>query len=257
MGRDIKVPRESTSLLNRSNRAYFAKNTLMNTAFRNGLTLLAATITLLGAPALRAQTLSFNVDINTATLDAQDGANAPFYIDFVMDYGNSSLASNTTTLSNFVLTGGTAGTATTSGGASGSIASTVSLTASSAHPASELYQEFSSGVTNISFTALVTETGPDPGAGKPTEFAATIFDSSVGAPAPIYTTAPDTASLLILNLSSSNTVSSVGAYTSVSSADGNTPVTGVTASITAIPEPSTTAAMFALCARRFGRLGAV
>jgi hypothetical protein len=252
-------------ILDRAYRAYLARHTLMNTAFKNSLTLLAAALALLGAPALRAQVLTFNVDINTATLAAQDGANAPFYLDFSMVYGGDvSLASNTATLSNFALTGGTAlGSAVTSGTASGNITSTAALTASSTHPSSVLYQEFSSGVTNISFTASVTETGPD--VGTPTVFSTAILDNSLGSPPQqLYTTAPDTESLVLLNLNSANTLSNVGTYTSISSADGNTPVTGVTASVTAIPEPSTTAAivgaaavLFALCARRFNRLGAV
>jgi hypothetical protein len=237
----------------------------MNTALRNSLTLLTAAVALLAAPALRAQVLTFNVDISTAALAAQDGANAPFDLDFIMDYGNSSLASNTTTLSNFVLTGGTAvGSAVVaSGTASGSLGSTISLTASSAHPDSEIYQGFSSGVSNISFTASVTETGPNTGLTQ-SDFKAAILDNSLTFPAQLYTTAPDTASLVYLTLNASNTLSNVGAYTSTASADGNTAVTGVTASITAIPEPSTTAAiigcaavMFALFARRFRLLPGV
>ncbi len=228
----------------------------MNTAIRRFA--VVAALGLLGSPVVRAQTLSFLVDINTATLAAQDSANAPFYLDFDFNYGNSSLASNTVTLSNFTLTGGAAvGSAVTSGSAAGSIGSTVTLTASSAHPANELYQQFSASTTDIQFKASVTETGPD--IGTPTEFAASILDNSLGVPAQLFTTAPDTASLLTLNLNSANTIGNVDAYSSVSSADGNTPVTGVTTSITPIPEPSATAAMLgglaallALGARRLG-----
>ncbi|MGA3008164.1 MAG: PEP-CTERM sorting domain-containing protein [Opitutaceae bacterium] len=212
----------------------------MNTALKNSFPLLALVIALLGTPALRSQTLTFTVDLNTAALSA-DSANAPFYLDFTMDYGNSALASNTATLSSFVLTGGTAvGSATTSGSATGSLGTTVALTANSTHPESEFYQQFSSGVTNITFNATVTETGPD--VGTPTEFTASILDSSLGFPAQLFTTAPDTGSLVTLDLNASNTQADVGAFSSLSSADGLTAVTGVTASL--IPEPSTTAAMF-------------
>ncbi|HTB80865.1 MAG TPA: hypothetical protein VK717_08255 [Opitutaceae bacterium] len=225
----------------------------MNTALKNSLLLLASAIALLSASALRAQSLTFAVDLNTASLSALDGANAPFYLDFTLSYGNSALASNTATLSGFSLTGGTAlGSPVITGMASGNLGSTVSLTASSSHTFSELYQQFSSGVTDIKFNATVTETGPD--VGIPTEFAVSIFDSSLGFPAPVYTTAPDTASLVTLNLSTSNTISNVNTYAIVSSADGNT----------TIPEPATTTAifgcaglMFVFCARRFGLLGAV
>jgi hypothetical protein len=211
---------------------------------KNALSKIAvvAALALLGSPAMRAQTLSFVVDINTAGLAAQDGANAPFYLDFDFNYGNSSLATNTATLSGFTLSGGSAvGSTTTTGSATGNLGSTVTLTASSANPTNELYQQFTAGTTNIQFTASITEHGPDIGA--PTEFATSILDNSLGIPAQLFTTAPDTASLVTLTLNSANTISNVNAYTSVSSADGNTPVSGVTASITAIPEPPTTAAL--------------
>ncbi len=234
----------------------------MNTAIRNCFTLGAAAIALVGGPSLRAQTLTFDVDINTSALAAQDGANAPFDLDFQLNYGNSSLASNTATISNFVLTGGSAvGSAVTTGAATGNIGSTVSLTASSAHFTNELYQQFAPGVTNIQFTASITEKGPD--VGIPTAFTVAILDNSLTFPAQLFTNAPDTASLVLLSLNSANTLSNVGAYSSTSSADGNTAVTGVTASITPIPEPSTTAAlfggialMFVVSARRLGLLKA-
>jgi hypothetical protein len=137
----------------------------------------------------------------------------------------------------------------------------VSLLANSTHSFSDFYQQFSAGTTDIKFTATVTEPGPDVGA--PTEFAATILDNSLGSPAQLFTTAPDTLSLVTLNLSSSNTIDNVKTYSAFASADGNTNVTGVVA-LVAIPEPSTTVAifggvvmMFAFCARRFGRLQTV
>lgn len=230
-------------------------------ALKHSLTLTASAFALYALPAIHAQTLTFNVDINTAALQAQDGANGPFDLDFQLNYGNSSLAASTATLSNFVLTGGSAtGSAVATGSATGSLNSgSVALTANSAHTNNELYQQFTSGVTDIQFTATVTETGPD--IGTPTSFTTAILDNSLGSPAQLYTTAPDTASLVTLSLNSANTLSNVGAYTSTFSADGNTPVTGVTASISAIPEPSTTAAiiggaalLIAFYARRSGKL---
>ncbi len=217
--------------------------------------LLALASALFSVPAIQAQTLVFNVDINTTGLSAAS-ADAPFYLDFTMAYGNSSLASNTATLSNFSFTGGSAvGSAVTSGAASGSFASTVALTASSANPMSELYQQFDASVTDIRFQVSITEVGPNP-QGTPSEFTASILDSSLGFPAQIFTNAPDTASLVTLDLSASNTGSSVNYYAGVSSADG---VTGLS-SVAAVPEPSTTAAILG-CAgvivaagvRRFAR----
>jgi hypothetical protein len=231
----------------------------MNTAVKNNLALLASVVALFGAPALRAQSLVFNVNLNTASLGAQDGANAPFYLDFQETYGNTPEPANTVTHSNFQFTGGSAvGSATTTGTASGSLTSGVSLTASASTPFSELFQQFSAGTTDIRFTATVAEAGPV--IGVPTEFTTAILDNSLGSPAPLYTTASDTESLVTLNLSPSNTLANVGFFSSTNSADGLTTVTGVSA--TAIPEPSTTAAvagclalLFAFHSRRLGNLG--
>lgn len=233
----------------------------MNLHINKSLLLLAGAVALLSAPALRSQTLTFDVNINTAGLSAE-AADAPFYLDFQLLYGNSALASNTATLSNFVLTSGSAsGSAVTSGSATGSLASSVVLTANSTHTDSELYQQFSSGTTNINFKAVVTETGPD--VGTPTEFAAAIFDSAGGSIAPLYTTASDGQSLVTLNLSSSNTLAAVQAFSATNSSDDTIALTGVAATISAIPEPSTTAALlgaaalvFAFCSRRLGLLRA-
>lgn len=229
----------------------------MKTLLKNTFALFATAIALLSAPAMRAQVLTFNVDIATAGLSA-DSANAPFNLDFNLHYGNSALASNTVVLSNFSFTGGSAlGSPVLGGSATGSLGSSVSLLANSTHAFSDFYQQFSAGTTDIKFTATVTEPGPD--VGIPTEFTAAIFDNSLGSPAQLFTTAPDTLSLVTLNLSSSNTIANVKTYSAFASADGNTALSGVQA-LAAIPEPSTTAAlfggvvlMFSFCVRRFGR----
>ncbi len=232
----------------------------MKIALPNRLMLLAAAIALTAIPTLQAQSLSFLVDLNTASLNTQDSANAPFYLDFQLNYGNSANAASTVTLSNFTLTGGSAlGSPVVSGSASGSLTSTVTLSANSTHPFNELYQQFSPNVTDITFQATVLEPGPNVGA--PTGFVTGVFDSSLGAgsPAQLYTTAPDAENLLTLNLNASNTVANVNTYTSLFSADGSTTVTGVTATV-AVPEPATTAALFgcavvltAFCVRRYGK----
>jgi hypothetical protein len=84
-----------------------------------------------------------------------------------------------------------------------------------------------------------------------------ILDSSLGTPAELYTTAPDTESLVTLDLSSSNTFADVNSYSATSSADGITPVSGVFASV---PDSASTAILLsgavlamALASRRFGR----
>lgn len=200
--------------------------------------LFALASALCSVSALRAQTLIFDVDINTSGLSTVSAA-APFYLDFAMTYGNSSLAASSATLSNFTFTGGTAlGSAGLSGGASGSLTSSVSLAASSTNTSSEFYQQFSAGVTDIQFQVSITEPGPNP-QGTPSQFTASILDSSLGDPAQIYTTAPDSASLVMLTLNAANTASSVNYYTSVSTADGVTSL----GEVTAVPEPATTAAI--------------
>jgi hypothetical protein len=223
----------------------------MNKATKNKLALFASAIALITVPARAAQTLVFDVNIDTAGLGAEL-ADAPFYLDFQLLYGNSSLAANTATLSNFDFSGGiAAGSPVLIGSAAGSLSSTVALTASSTHTDSEFYQAFQPTVTDISFLATVTETGPD--IGTPSEFSASILDSSLGFPAQIYTTAPDTESLVEVNLNSSNTVGDVRTYAGVSSADGNTPLAGVVANV---PDQGATAALVAsalLALACFGR----
>jgi hypothetical protein len=226
----------------------------MNTSMKNKLALFASGIALITAPARATQTLFFDVNIDTAGLSAEL-ADAPFDLDFQLLYGNSSLASNTATLSHFEFSGGAAtGSPVLIGAATGSLSSTVTLTASSIDTDSEFYQPFQPTVTDISFLATVTETGPD--VGTPTEFTASILDSSLGFPAQIYTTAPDTESLVVLDLASSNTVGDVKTYAGVSSADGNTPLVGVVARA---PDGGATAGLLAGAAlalacfnRRFG-----
>jgi len=213
----------------------------MNTVFKNKLALVALATALLSAPVTRAQFLNFNVDLNTAALGAQNSANAPFYLDFQLNYGGSTNPATTVTLSNFQFTGGSAmGSATTLGTASGSMGSTLTLSASSSSQLNELYQQFSTGTTDISFTAHVSGAGFDV---TPTSLSVAIMDNSLGSPAQIFTSAPDTESMVFVNIDPTKTASDVQAYMSVSSADGNTPLSGVVASVTPVPEPSTYAAI--------------
>jgi hypothetical protein len=215
----------------------------MNTTTKTKLALFASAIALITVPARANQTLFFDVNIDTAGLSSEL-SDAPFYLDFQLLYGNSSLAANTATLSSFDFSGGTVtGSPVLVGSAIGDLSSTVTLTANSTHTDSEFYQAFQPTVTDISFLATVTEAGPD--IGTPTEFTASILDSSLGFPAQIFTTAPDTESLLVLDLNSSNTFRDVQAYSGVSSADGNTPLVGVAATV---PDRGATAVLFACAA---------
>ncbi len=211
----------------------------MNSAFKLRLSILGTALALLGGPALHAQTLNFNVDLNTAGLSADTFA--PFDLDFQLNYGNSALLTSTAVLSNFSFTSGTAlGTATTIGSASGNLAGAVTLTASSSSLNNEFFQQFSPGTTDIKFNALITELGPNVGA--PTQFTVGILDNSLGFPAQIFTTAPDTANLLTLNLADSNTLASINTFAGVSSADGSISLSNVSGA-SSVPEPATTATL--------------
>jgi hypothetical protein len=222
----------------------------MNKATTNRLALLASAIALSTLSARATETFVFNANIDTASL-SNELPDAPFDLDFQLSYGNSSLASSTVSLSNFVFTGGSAtGTPVLSGTASGNLLNTVSLTASSGSPDAQFYQQFMSGVTDISFTATVTDNEPD--IGTPTEFSASILDNSLGFPAQIYTTAPDTASLITLNVDTEDTLADVQNYAPVSSADGNI-------SLATVPDRGPTAILLgcavlglACFGRRFG-----
>jgi hypothetical protein len=212
----------------------------MNSAFHLRLPLLGAALALLSVPALHAQTLNFNVDLNTSGLSAES-ADAPFNLDFQLNFGNTALLSSSAVLSNFSFTGGTAlGSPTLSGSAAGSLTSGVTLTASATSINNEFFQQFSTGTTDIKFNAVITEPGPV--VGGPTEFTVAILDNSTGSPAQIFTTAPDTLNLLTLDLADSNTLGNVDTFAGVSSADQNISLSNVVATAT-VPEPSTTAAL--------------
>ncbi|MGC3989263.1 MAG: hypothetical protein QM796_06225 [Chthoniobacteraceae bacterium] len=133
----------------------------------------------------------YTISLNTAALSAD--SSSPFYLDFQFSSG-ATVGNNTVTLSNFAFTGGSAtGSATTTGTASGSLGSTVTLVDGKT-TLTEFYQGFTAGTTNISFT-LNSTLNVDPGL-NPDQFSISILDSALGSPAQIYTTAPDTASLL-------------------------------------------------------------
>jgi hypothetical protein len=211
----------------------------MNSVLKLRLAILGAAVSLLSVPVLRSQTLNFNVDLNTAGLSADT---APFSLDFQLNYGNSALATSTAVLSNFAFTGGApVGSPTLNGSASGNLTSGLTLTASSASLNNELTQQFGSGVTDIKFNALISEPGPN--IGLPSEFTVSIFDNSAGSQEPIFTTAPDTESMLTLNLDASNTLADVDTFVGNESANGSISLSNISASAT-IPEPATTAALF-------------
>jgi hypothetical protein len=214
-----------------------------------GLPALGLGLAILCVPAVRAQTFNFNVDLNTSGLSA-DTANEPFSLEFDLNQGSDTLSVDTVTLSNFQFTGGApTGSSTLSGGATGdlavNLAGGVSLTDAS-NSLNSYLQNFTPTTTDIKFSVAVSQNG----AGlTPTLFETAIDDNG----GELATTATDTTGLVELNLSTSNTLSDVGTYASTSPSP-----TGISA--TAIPEPTTTAAIYGFAAialvglaRRFGQ----
>jgi len=179
----------------------------------------------------------YTINLNTAALSAD--ASSPFYLDFQFSSG-ATVGNNTITLSNFTFTGGSAtGSATLIGTASGSLGSTVTLKDAKS-TVTEFYQGFTAGTTNISFT-LDSTLNVDPGL-TPDEFSVSILDSATGSPAQIYTTAPDTASLLTENINST-TAPSIATYHGDGPSDGSNSgsLSGVQLTVAAVPEPTSVA----------------
>ena len=198
------------------------------------LGLVLAATALLPAGTARAATLSFHLDLSTASLTGNPSG--PFYLDLQLSQGNG--LSNTVTLSNFVFTlGAPVGTATTSGGASGNLGSTVVLRDTGAF--NDLYQVFSGTTVGISFDVLSTL---NPSAGTPNLFTVSILDAANQFP--ILTTSPGSGTpaatdyLVGLPVDDTSTFASVRTYTS-NVAGSTTP--GVTVSASPVPEPSSIA----------------
>ncbi len=197
---------------------------------KHRLAALALALASLAAPALRAQ-FNFHINLNTAALSG--AANAPFFLDFQLNQG-SGLLSNAVTLTNFTFTGGSAtGSPSLFGNAIGSLGTSVTLTDTSASPFNEFFQGFSAGTTNIQFNVSVSQLA---GGAIPDEFTTAILDSELGNPQ-IGTNAPDTVSLVTLNLGAANTIANVSTYASTAPAGvtaSAAPITG----LVAVPEPS-------------------
>ena len=188
----------------------------------------------------QAETLSFHVAVNTASLVGS--LNGPFSLDFQLN--GVGPASNTATLGNFSFTGGApTGSPSLFGGASGDLGSSVSLS-DAINANNEFFEGFSAGTTEIQFDASMTE---NVNPGTPDAFAMAILDSNLFN---IPTTAPDD-SLLVEDISAENL--SIG---SVQTSTSTAPDAGVTVAVTAVPEPGTLGMLLAaglIAARRATR----
>jgi hypothetical protein len=202
---------------------------------RSRAALLSAAFLLALTAASRAD-LYYSVNLNVASLGSN--INGPFSLDLQLVTGSGQV-SNSVTLSNFVVTGGSfTGTQTvvSGSGASGSIGSTLTLTDTSLD--NEVYQAFGSGVTNISFNVDETNRPELPfGSGAPELFNVAILDGSLNN---IPTTDPNTNDInagtwtLLSGSSAIQGVNQLGVYNSSSS--GEAP--GVTTAAAAVPEPA-------------------
>ncbi len=199
--------------------------------------LLSTALVLALAPAARATNypdLVYYVSLNVSPLSVNP--NSPFSLDLQLVQGSGNVT-NTVTLSNFVFVGGTAtGTPDyTNGSETGSLNSTVVLTNSSSD--NEFAQAFSSGVTQIDFKVDQTPNDEVVGSGTaiPDQFNVAILDNTLSN---IPTTDPSGGSTLVASsISSSETIANVATSSSTS------PDAGVTASVSVVPEPTTSATL--------------
>lgn len=194
------------------------------------LSLLTGACLLLSAQISRAD-LAFHIDINTASLVGN--AAAPFSLDFQLSQGNG--LSNTVTLSHFTFTGGSAtGSPTVTSGVTGDLGSTVVLH-DTGSAINEFYQGFSGATTAIGFDVSTTLNASG---GTPDLFTVSILDNSL---ANIQTTSPGSGTVSATDylagapIDVTTVVASATTYTS--NVSGST-TPGVTASVTAVPEPA-------------------
>lgn len=196
---------------------------------------------LLGTTSARASVLNYLVDINTSALVGNSAG--PFSLDLQSNWGFNNPVSPIT-LSNFTFTGGSlTGSATVAHGSpTGDLSSSLVFTANTANPLNEIFQQFTGGVTDIKFNLSLTTTSA---VLTPTSFSAAILDGSTFN---IFTTAPDGSdSMVFASIDGINTT--ISAYNSTVA--GST-TTGVTALVTAIPEPSAYAGILGACALTAG-----
>ncbi len=202
---------------------------------------LASACALLNASAIQAA--QYHVDVNTSPLIGN--INGPFYLDFQLNFGSGS--GNSATINNFTYSSGAStGVPTLFGTASGDLSSSASLWADGTNPFNEIFQGFTPGSSlgfNISLSSNPTGVTPD-------VLAFAILDSSTFQ---IPTTDPLGLSLAQWDITgtgiSVNAFSGTTGSTSVGGFTTFSPITvdysGVTVTITAVPEASTSMVGFA------------
>jgi len=197
----------------------------MTNSFRTALLSAAALVALTAASHAA---LSYTVTLNVSSLSGN--TNAPFALDVQMATGSGNV-SNSVTLSNFQVTGGSfTGTSASAGGTTGTFNDTVTLNNSSGF--SFFAWNFSTGTTQISFTVNQTTNSEFVGTGTaiPDQFSVFIDDGNT-IDGYVPTTDPSGGNSLVTStISSGQTVSSIATYGSTS------PDGGVTATVTPVPE---------------------
>ena len=194
--------------------------------------LLALLGALSGATVARAN-LSYLVEINTAALVGNTFA--PFSLDLQSFWGSG--AAQTITVSNFSFTGGNFnGIPDIIGTVPGSTGTSLVFNSTSSSGLNDFFQGFDSGVTDIKFNVSLTTNAAG---AAPTTFAVQLYGSNGFA----ATTSGYFDTLVNFSIDGSNT--------SFISGNGTGAYAGVTTTVTAIPEPSVTAALFGAGAMAF------
>lgn len=221
------------------------KNTFTKRAL--GAAILSATFLLASAANSRAD-LDYYVIINTTGLSLD--SNGPFSLDLQVSPG-SDLVTNSVTLSQFSFLGGAgpAGSPNyTAGGFSGSVANTLTLTNS--NPVNNEYAiQFDAATTQVAFYVDQTQNSEIGVNAIADQFNVFIDDSNSATGYTIATNDPTSNNTLVTSIfAEGEAQGAVDAYSSVS------PDAGVSASISAVPEPGSAALLLlgvaGLAARR-------
>jgi hypothetical protein len=187
------------------------------------ISFLVTAVGVAAASPAEATSIGFHVQVNTAPLIGNPAG--PFFLDFSLSDGSGTLAGpNTVQIGSFAFGGGGAvGAPTLSGGAAGSLSGLVTLS-DSANAFNEFFQQFTPG-TALGFDVIAT-TNSD-GLFSDT-FTMAILDKNLVN----LSTTGFADSLVEAALSPSLTVSKIQKFSTTNPA-------GVTAGISAIPEPGT------------------
>lgn len=162
--------------------------------------------------------VNFRVNFNFSGL----AGSAPYGLEVDLTDAQTLFGTSTVTLGNFTVNGGAfSGATTLTGLATGALGSSVTLTANGSTALSFLSRDFGSGVTSLSFDVAATS---DQSVAAPHGLSFFVYDSADY----LASSSPDKA-FVKLDLSGNAGFANVQTYSG----------SGVSASVSAIPEPST------------------